>query len=199
MSPDRLMGLVLCGGESKRMGSDKGSLLKDGIPWALHVAGKLAPFGLRVVYSINALQMETYPGFIASGQLITDSMPIPGPLGGVLSVHERFPSNDLLLLACDMLDMDEATIGKIIATYREGGPPGHEARDNEKYDFYVYEDEGYIQPFCGIYTARGLRQVYARAVTSGLADLSLRALCEGNKTKRIRIDGSKAFGNYNSL
>jgi molybdopterin-guanine dinucleotide biosynthesis protein A len=192
---DPLMGVILCGGESKRMGSDKGSLLRDGIPWALHVAGKLAPFGLPVVFSVNKLQMQTYPAFIPSGRLVPDSLPIAGQLKGLLSVHERFPSNDLLLLACDMLDMDEATIGKMITAYREDGLPAHEAPDH----FYIYQEAEFIQPFCGIYTARGLRPVYARAVKGELQEFSLRSLFNEGKTKRLQIEHLEAFENYNNL
>ena len=39
-----LMGLVLCGGESRRMERDKGLLLHDGVPWALYAGRKLMPW-----------------------------------------------------------------------------------------------------------------------------------------------------------
>ena len=181
------------------MGSDKGSLLKEGIPWANYMAGKLVPSGLPVVFSVNALQLETYPAFIPSGQLVPDSLSVAGPLKGLLSVHERFPGNDLLLLACDMLDLDEATIGKMISVYREGLLPAHGTPDRGKYDFYVYRDGEFIQPFCGIYTSRGLSAVYARAVQGELKEFSLQSLFDDGKTKKLLIDRSGAFQNYNTL
>lgn len=184
---DRLLGVVLCGGESRRMGADKGSMLKDGIPWARYIADKLAPFRLPVVFSVSPQQRETYSAFIPAGQLIMDNLPIAGPLKGLLSVYERFPFNDLLLLACDMLDLDEATIGKMISVYRGG------------YDFYVYQEGEFAQPFCGIYTSGGLGPAYKLALQGGLRDFGLQSMLNGGKTKRIPVDRQEAFGNYNFL
>ncbi len=206
VATDRLLGVVLCGGESRRMGADKGSMLKDGMPWAQYIADKLTPFQLPVVFSISQQQRETYPAFIPAGQLITDNLPIAGPLKGLLSVHERFPSNDLLLLACDMLDLDEATIGKMISVYQENAclfqkekrTPASE-RDRGECDFFVYQEGEFAQPFCGIYGSGGLRPVYDLALQGGLRDFGLQSLLNGERTKRIPIDRQEAFGNYNSL
>jgi molybdopterin-guanine dinucleotide biosynthesis protein A len=88
-----------------------------------------------------------------------------------------------------MLDMDATTIGKMIFAYREGG----------MFDFYVYEDKEFVQPFCGIYTAGGLSKVYARAIKGELREFSLRSMIGEGKTKRIKIDGTEAFGNYNTF
>jgi hypothetical protein len=68
-----------------------------------------------------------------------------------------------------MLDLDGPTIGKMISVYRSGDP----------FDFYVYEGAGFMQPFCGIYSSAGLRQVYARAIRGELHDLSLQSLLSG--------------------
>ena len=117
------------------------------------------------------------------------ALPLAGPLFGLLSVHRHFPSNDLLLLACDMLDLDQPTIGKMITAYR----------DDDRYDFYIYEGAAFDQPFCGIYTSSGLRRAYAQAVKGELEDFRLRSLFTPDRTKKIGIDRAAAFANYNSL
>jgi molybdopterin-guanine dinucleotide biosynthesis protein A len=72
-------------------------------------------------------------------------MDIGGPLNGLLSVHRRFPGRDLFLLACDMQDMDEETIGELVELYRF----------DSGFDCYVYEEGGFVQPFCAIYAGFG--------------------------------------------
>lgn len=116
-----LIAVVLCGGQSSRMGRDKGLIERDGVCWAAWMGRKLSSFGLPVVYSIRAGQEAAYSAVLPHGWLIPDAMGIGGPLNGLFSVHERFPGNDLLVLACDMQDMDEATIGELIGEYRKGG------------------------------------------------------------------------------
>src|SRR5579872_6321749 len=94
-----LIGVVLCGGQSSRMGRDKGLIGRDGICWAVRMGRLLALSGLPVVYSIREGQESAYLTVLPDGCLIADAMDIGGPLNGLLSVRQRFPGRDLLLLA----------------------------------------------------------------------------------------------------
>ena len=188
-----LAGLILCGGESRRMSSDKGLLRREGTPWAVYMGHKLTPWQLPVFYSINAGQKAAYGAILPDEQLITDALGLSGPLEGLFSVHARFPNKDLLLLACDMPDLDAVTIQKIIQAYTEKGP----------YDFYVYQEgsagQSFVQPFCGIYTSAGLAGAYASYRGKGVGDLSLQSLLKRGRTQKLPIDRMEAFRNYNSL
>jgi len=175
-----LMGVILCGGESRRMGRDKGLLEKDGIPWAKYMAEKLTPYNLPVIFSVNASQLDAYTLALPGTQLITDSVAAEGPLKGLLSVHGQFPDKDMLLLGCDMLDMDGPTIGQLIEDYRK-----------DDYNFYAYVENGFYQPLCGIYTARGLADSHTA--------VSLQQLLRQGKTKSLVVCNNKAFWNYNTL
>ncbi|HWK06014.1 MAG TPA: molybdenum cofactor guanylyltransferase [Puia sp.] len=196
---DQLLGVVLCGGESRRMGKDKGLLPVGNTIWALSAAGKLTPFGIPLIFSINERQVENYSACIPRDQLVIDIVEkrdalagladVRGPLKGLLSVHRRFPGSSLLLLACDMLHLDEHTIQKIITAYRE----------ESGYDFYVYQDLQFAQPFCGIYTSQGLDKADVLALHSGSHDFSLQSLLNKANTRRLTIDRPEAFRNYNSL
>jgi len=175
-----LMGVILCGGESRRMGWDKGLLLKDGAPWVKHMADKLAAYGIPVVFSVNTSQIDAYTAALPGARLVADSAAADGPLKGLLSIHEQFPDKDLLLLACDMLDMDAVTLQRLIDAWREGG-----------YELYSYCEGTFFEPLCGIYTAAGLagKQVAP----------SLQNLLRQGKTKSLVMVNNEAFRNYNTL
>jgi molybdopterin-guanine dinucleotide biosynthesis protein A len=182
-----ILGAVLCGGQSKRMGTDKGLIAFEGTIRAKYVAQKLSSFNIPVVFSVNELQVTEYAIHIPADQLIVDSVDVEGPLKGLLSIHASFPENNLLLLACDMLDLDQHTIQQIIKVYET--EPG--------YDFYVYQDEKYAQPFCGIYTAKSLRSLLLKAGEHIVTQFSMQHMLDEGNTKRIPIEDHKAFRNYN--
>ncbi|HEY4334296.1 MAG TPA: molybdenum cofactor guanylyltransferase [Puia sp.] len=175
----KLLGVVLCGGESLRMGRDKGLLQTDGQPWVLRMGEKLTQQQLPVVYSINKKQVSTYSAWLPDGQIVIDADRGAGPLKGLLSVHRRYPDHHLLTVACDMQDLDTATIVRLISAWRETSA-----------DFYAYEVDGFLQPFCAIYRSE--------ALTRGEAAASLRELLNSGVLHRMPGTAA-AFRNYNTL
>ncbi|HEV3411030.1 MAG TPA: molybdenum cofactor guanylyltransferase [Puia sp.] len=179
---NRLTGVVLCGGQSRRMGRDKGLIGWDGVCWAARMGRLLAAFGMPVVYSIRAEQEAAYSVVLPEARMVADAVEIDGPLNGLFSVHRRFVDRDLLVLACDMQDMDEVTIGELIGEYRKGGA-----------EFYVYYEGEFVQPFCAVYTAAGLERV-----SSMLGEeRRLRGVIEKGVVRRLEVRKKEAFGNYN--
>jgi Molybdopterin-guanine dinucleotide biosynthesis protein A len=185
---ENLLGVILCGGESKRMGADKGLLPIRNTIWAKHMHEKLAYLHIPVVYSINPRQALAYREEIVPELLVVDNVDVNGPLKGLLSVHQHYPGKDLLLLACDMLDLDAFTIQTLVQEYQ---------RDNQ-YDFYVFQDDNFAQPFCGIYTRTGLAKVYGRIMIGRLDNFSLQAVLDEGHTLRLPIKNQQVFRNYNS-
>ncbi|HKG06144.1 MAG TPA: molybdenum cofactor guanylyltransferase [Pedobacter sp.] len=183
------LGVVLCGGESKRMGSDKGLLIKDGLPWANIMANKLSAHGLEVVISVNNLQKESYRSIFPKAPLVIDHIPIRGPLSGLLSVHQRFPSSDLLLMACDLIEMDQNTLNELIRVYRA----------QCGYDFYVYRHNGFSEPFCAVYTAPALAEILKQQETGELKRYSLHERFEHGNTLYLEITDPSVFKNFNTL
>lgn len=178
-----VVGVVLCGGESRRMGRDKGLLLRDGVPWAVHMGRKLMP-RMRVFYSIAPRQWEAYTAILPASHLIPDTLEIGGPLNGLLSVHQRLQGPDILLVACDMLDLDPDIIGPLLSAWQIRGVVGPDG------DFIAYGDERLWQPFCCIYTSRGLRK-------AGGHD-SLQSLLRAGPTLGLPVTDPASFNNYNS-
>lgn len=184
---NNLLGVVLCGGESKRMGTDKGSLVKAGKAWAQQVAEKLAFQGLEVVISVNAGQLEHYRSIFPEQILIKDHIKVAGPLGGLLSVHDKYPAHDLLLMACDLIEMDEATLAGLIGSYAS----------KPEYQYYVYRHEGFSEPFCAIYTAAALSAVKSAAEKGELKRFSLHERFETGHTHYLDIEDASVFKNFN--
>jgi len=186
-----LLGLVLCGGESRRMGQDKGLMLKDGVPWALHMGQKMARLGIPVVYSVNAGQRIAYSAIFSEDRMIVDATGLAGPLNGLFTAHRRYPDRDIVLLACDMLDMDIATLEAIVGAY--AADKAETPFEEKGYEFYAYEEGAWLQPFGAIYTAAGLGRVGAPA------DGRLQSLLRAGRTRRLIATGGPAFNNYNTL
>ncbi|TAH03370.1 MAG: hypothetical protein EAZ15_03355 [Sphingobacteriales bacterium] len=179
-----LLGVVLCGGKSMRMGADKGLLLKEDKPWATIVAQKFDALNMPYVVSVNDAQLATYVKYFKSEILILDTQTIPGPLRGLLTVHQQYPQKNLLVLACDMIDMQPQTIQTLINNYTT----------QPNFNFYAYHNGDFWEPFCGIYTAKGLNSL----VLGNQTDFSLQhILSSGLSQKNIILDEG-SFNNYNN-
>src|SRR5687767_3060241 len=104
-----MIGLVLCGGQSTRMGTDKGLMISPKkITWAQQCFSLLAKLDLHVVLSVNETQHNHYKRIFQWNELILDNpnLDVHGPLLGLLSVHAKYPTEDIFVLACDMVEMN---------------------------------------------------------------------------------------------
>jgi len=114
-----MLGVVLCGGQSSRMGSDKGLLKLNDKTWTQKVIDTLSNFQVPIVISVNKKQYQDYSIIFPVNTLIPDdpSLQLRGPLYGLLSVHLKYPEEDLLLLACDMPLIDTELIKQLLSKY----------------------------------------------------------------------------------
>jgi molybdopterin-guanine dinucleotide biosynthesis protein A len=148
-----MIGIVLCGGASSRMGRDKGLIPADKGNWAEKMLDNFKTLGMPGLLSVNATQVDQYRSVFPHVELIcdNDSLQIKGPLAAVLSVHKKYPAENLFVTACDMPMMEIVVIQGLLNQYKkEAG-----------YDAYVYTNEGEPEPLCGIYAAGGLAAIKA--------------------------------------
>ena len=95
-----LFGLVVCGGRSKRMGTAKCFLEYHGIPQWEYIVQLLQPFCNRVIISCNFSQVKLFPDSVDC-IVDADNYVNIGPMAGLLSAFEKYPSVDFLTIGCD--------------------------------------------------------------------------------------------------
>lgn len=141
----QLQPAVLCGGQSARMGTDKGLIRLEASTWAQTSVDVLSGNGRQVLVSVNPKQAEAYSRVFNEAQLVMDdpSLEINGPLHGLLSLHLRHPERDLMVLACDMPLMKKEVIDLLIDHYLE----------NPLFNAFVFTDGNEPEPLCAIYRA----------------------------------------------
>ncbi|HEY6505691.1 MAG TPA: molybdenum cofactor guanylyltransferase [Chitinophagaceae bacterium] len=187
-----MLGVVLCGGQSSRMGSDKGLLKLEAKTWAQTAFDKVAGLNFPIVISVNEKQHKDYAAVFPANELITDdgTLSIHGPLSGVLSVHLRHPAEDLLVLACDMPLMETALLKELLGHYRQ----------YSSNDAFVYTNDGESEPLCGIYKAKGLAHILSLYQNKQLPKHSMKYMLEHIATHTIPVseDKKKCFRNFNA-
>jgi molybdopterin-guanine dinucleotide biosynthesis protein A len=107
-----LNGLVLAGGQSLRMGFDKGNVNWHGKPQRYHMADMLKPYCNEVFISCRPGQQTEidvqYPS-------LQDTFTGLGPFGAILSAFRERPDSAWLVIACDLPLMDEGTLRNLVA------------------------------------------------------------------------------------
>ena len=100
--------IILCGGQSKRMGQDKGSMIINNQPMIKHI---LATLNYEINEAIIVLndrkRIEKYSKFINITDydykitFCEDKIKNKGPLPGIMTGLEYITSNYALILPCD--------------------------------------------------------------------------------------------------
>ena len=145
-----LCGLVLAGGRSTRMGSDKAALLHpDGRALARRCCDLLLEAGCESVVLSLRHDQELPPGFEDHSEVIIARDPeggSEGPLAGMLASMRMRPEADWLVLACDLPRLDVDTLVHLISS----------RKPEEKFLSYRSEFDGLPEPLCALYTSDAL-------------------------------------------
>ncbi|MDP6369373.1 MAG: NTP transferase domain-containing protein, partial [Planctomycetota bacterium] len=106
-----LTGLVLCGGSSRRMGTDKAVLDLGGRALAERAVELLRPLSARVLLSTGSA--DRYASLAC--QCVHDPIPDGGPLAGLAAGLLAAQTPWVFLLACDMPRVDRGLVEAIRA------------------------------------------------------------------------------------
>ncbi|WP_082116189.1 NTP transferase domain-containing protein [Hymenobacter terrenus] len=110
-----LRGLVLAGGRSERMQTDKGALHYHELDQRQHTAALLEEFCPDVRVSVRPDQLADLPVGLTP---LPDTFLGLGPLGGVLSAFQADPNAAWLVLACDLPFLNRATLEFLVTNRR---------------------------------------------------------------------------------
>ncbi|NND16239.1 MAG: molybdenum cofactor guanylyltransferase [Eudoraea sp.] len=110
-----IYGLLLTGGKSTRMGSDKSLLEYHGLPHYAYLYDLLSSVCQRTFLSLREDQLHLAEG----REYILDADQFRGPFNGMLSAHKAFPKVTWLVLACDLPLMDGSTLKLLVENHRQ--------------------------------------------------------------------------------
>ena len=154
MTASPLFGLILAGGASTRMRSDKAALDYHGQPqvrWAFELAAK---FCAATFVSVRPEQRED-PSRAGLPQIV-DRQPGIGPIAGISAALQEHPKAAWLVLACDLPFLTESTLQHLIA-HRD---------PNRVATAYRSAHDGLPEPLCAIWEP-GARDAVLAYITGG--------------------------------
>lgn len=137
---DPLAGLVLCGGESTRMGEDKSFLQYHARPQWQHLARLLQPLCTGVIVSCQVRQFSRLSEALPSlphPPVLTADLPEyagHGPMSGLLTGFHRLPGHSILLVACDYPFLTTHELALLIGARRKDADAVCFAREKEGID-----------------------------------------------------------------
>ena len=115
---DSVTGIVLAGGQGRRMGGvDKGLVVLEGRPLVAHVLARLAPQVAEVLINANQ-NLERYAAFGAP--VVPDSVGgFAGPLAGLHAGLTRAARDYVITVPCDSPFLPEDLVARLVAARAE--------------------------------------------------------------------------------
>ncbi len=141
-----LAAVVLTGGKSSRMGTDKAFLPMPDSPtetFLSHTLSLLHNFDC-IALSVAAKDEKYHPYGCLQ---IPDCWPEIGPMGGIASALSALDTHAVLVLACDTPFLSDALISRMTSAY---------AAHPDAQCICCSDIEGQIQPLCAIYAKSAL-------------------------------------------
>lgn len=136
-----IYGLVLAGGQSRRMGRDKASLDRGGTSQLAYLYSVVDDVAARTFVSTRASQRHDAER--SRFPQIVDRYDDIGPVAGILSALESHRAVDWLIVACDLPNVDRQTLDYLVSH-----------RDPERpFTAFRSSRDDLPEPLCAIYCA----------------------------------------------
>lgn len=184
MSGAPLLGLVLAGGRSRRLGTDKAAVHAGGESLLDRAVARLAAVLPEVYVSVRPDQAGD--AVRTRHPLLLDPSAGLGPAAGLLAAHGARPDAAWLVLACDMPWVDHAHVAELVAR-RDPARAG---------TAWLNPETAGIEPLCAIYEPATLARLAGEAAAGKPA--GPRALLADSDVLLLRSDRPEVFSSINT-
>ncbi|MDZ4709699.1 MAG: molybdenum cofactor guanylyltransferase [Saprospiraceae bacterium] len=143
--------IILCGGQSSRMGADKAMVVWRGKSMVSYSMALLQGFPFECGLSVNPVQFPIYQSMFPNLTILPDEPGsiYQGPLKGMLSASRKYPDENILFIACDLPLIKPELVHRLIETYQS----------NKGYEVYLFSKDGEYEPLLGIYSSLALKNL----------------------------------------
>jgi len=142
MNKQLLTGIILAGGKSSRMGTDKGMVQLNGKRFIDHILTALLPNVNELIIIANNGNYN-HLGYKVYKDLIKDC----GPIGGIYTGLMKSETQNNFIVSCDIPFINSDLVSHIIKNTGDA-------------DIAVPVNHGSIEPLCGIYKKSTAGEMY---------------------------------------
>ena len=140
MNTKLITGIVLAGGRSRRMGTDKSMMMLNGKSMIEYSIDALKPLCNKVVISSNNFIYD-----FTGCEVWPDELPDQAPMVGIYSCLKRSKTDINIILSCDMPLMSASVLEFLLSN-----------SSNHEITVPIHKD-GFIEPLCGIYKQSSMK------------------------------------------
>lgn len=176
MNKREVTGIVLAGGVSSRMGTDKGLCMLKGKTLVSYAIEALLPLCDTILISSN--NIIDYQNF--GYQVIVDEYKGIGPIGGIYSSLKKSPSKHNLIISCDTPFLNTSLLSYIL-------------ENSDNYEIVAPEhSKSFIEPLAAYYSSDIVNQL---EISIKNKDYKLMNFFNKVKFKKINISSIQGFSN----
>lgn len=138
MNKKNITGIVLAGGKSSRMGTDKGIIDLNGKKIIQHVLDALIPVVDDIIIIANNNHYNSF-GYPVYADIITNC----GPMGGIYTGLVNSPTMNNVILSCDIPFITSEMLSILIDQSKE-----------QDYEITIPIHDGKFEPLCAVYSKK---------------------------------------------
>jgi molybdopterin-guanine dinucleotide biosynthesis protein A len=171
--------IVLAGGKSRRMRTDKARLPLPGGTLVERVLAQVESLFDEILISVSRAQAGAFPG----RRTVVDDAEGLGPMAGILAGLKTARNETCVVLACDIPDIDTKLLRSLV-----GKADGREI-------VVPVTPEGFLEPLFAVYSRR-LTPRIEESLRSG--EYSLLPVIEGARTLKVKLGKKNRVRNLNT-